>query len=127
MPPGMGGATSRYAADFGVDGSDPLRRSAPTEHYITRMSTTCDLAQGTTGTTNHRPGAKAVDNTAKAVDDTNEAVDDRMNEKHDMLQYSLDQYNGGLPRSYGGHRPKVATRSGQGGATETVWGDASHR
>ncbi|KAF5838350.1 hypothetical protein DUNSADRAFT_3021 [Dunaliella salina] len=56
MAPGMYGVTSSYAQDYGADTSDPMERTAPAEKFQTRLSTTRDLAEGTTRNTNNLPG-----------------------------------------------------------------------
>eukprot|EP00798_Chlamydomonas_sp_ICE-L_P013088 gene13088-3616_t len=135
MPPGMFGDTSSYGVDYGADGSDPMQRTAPAEKFMTRLSTTRDLAEGTTRNTNNVPGytghqSQYKHNTlARAHAD---AADERSDVKKEMLLYSLDQYSRTRVPNYTGYKPQAAknvtlTQPSMGSTTETTFGDAAYR
>lgn len=111
MPPGMHGASSSYVKDFGEDCSDPMERTAPSERFQTRCSTTKDLAAGSTRNTNNPPGytghisAYKYNELAQAQ---SAAADERMNRQNDMLLFSLDQFARSRLPGYTGYKPQAA-------------------
>mmetsp|Transcript_17300 Transcript_17300/g.37331 ORF Transcript_17300/g.37331 Transcript_17300/m.37331 type:complete len:459 (-) Transcript_17300:854-2230(-) len=130
MAPGMYGEHSMYRANFGEDCSDPMERTAPGERFQTRLSTTRELAEGTTRNTNHLPGytghqpASKYHELARAQAD---AADERLSAKTDMLLYHLDQFNRGRIPRYTGYKPKDAKnitmeQPSQGPPTNTTYG-----
>lgn len=135
MPPGMFGETSRYTTDFGIDTSDPLSRTAPAERFMTRLSTTRDLAGGTARNTNQIPGytghmSQSTQN--KLGRAHSDAPDERSDVKKEMLLYSLDQYSRTRLPLYTGHKPQAVrnitlVQPSKGPTTETTFGEAAYR
>ena len=135
MPPGMFGETPSYRIDFGADGDDPMDRSAPGERFQSRLSTTRDLAEGTSRNTNNPPGytghtpASKYHELARAHAD---AADERMDAKIDMSLYTLDQFSRSRVPHYTGYKPQAPgnitlIQPAQGPTKATTYGAGNHQ
>ncbi|GFR40604.1 hypothetical protein Agub_g1184 [Astrephomene gubernaculifera] len=111
MNPGASRTYSTYAADYGLEGHDPMSRQAPNRDVMKRLSTTRDLAHGTTRNvchipryTGHIPASQyATPEGAKH----GEAVEPRPDHKARSLPYALDQYPRGRLPGYTGFKPQA--------------------
>ncbi|GLC75157.1 hypothetical protein PLESTF_001601400 [Pleodorina starrii] len=112
MNPGMCRTYSTYGADYGGEGHDPMTRQAPDKTVMTRLSTTRDLAAGTTRNVCHIPRytghipASAYATPEGAVQ--GEAAEPRPDHKARSLPYQLDQYPRGRLPGYTGFKPQAA-------------------
>ncbi|PNH01934.1 hypothetical protein TSOC_012133 [Tetrabaena socialis] len=111
MNPGMTRTYSTYAAEYGGEGHDPMSRTAPDKATMTRLSTTRDMAQGTTRNVSHIPRYTGhIPASAYASDEgrlQGEAAEPRPDHKANSLPYQLDQYPRGRLPGYTGVKPQA--------------------
>ncbi|EFJ42844.1 hypothetical protein VOLCADRAFT_107047 [Volvox carteri f. nagariensis] len=116
MNPGMSRTYSTYGADYGTEGHDPMTRQAPDKTVMTRLSTTRDLAHGTTRNVCHIPRytghipASAYATPEGAVQ--GEAAETRPDHKARSLPFQLDQYPRGRLPGYTGFKPQAPRNVG---------------
>ena len=94
MAPGMFSETPTSKIDYGIDGSDPADKAAPSHRQMSRLSTTKDLNEGSVRNTNHLPGYTGHTPCSKYHVKARiqaDAVDVR-SPKHQAYAFSLDQF-----------------------------------
>ncbi|GIL74929.1 hypothetical protein Vretimale_2556 [Volvox reticuliferus] len=111
MNPGMSRTYSTYGADYGTEGHDPMVRQAPDKTVMTRISTTRDLADGTTRNVSHIPRYTGhIPASAYATPEGRlhgEAAEPRPDHKARSLPYQLDQFPRGRLPGYTGFKPQA--------------------
>eukprot|EP00879_Flechtneria_rotunda_P019121 GHRR01020076.1.p1 GENE.GHRR01020076.1~~GHRR01020076.1.p1 ORF type:complete len:210 (+),score=81.56 GHRR01020076.1:89-718(+) len=126
-------ATSSYAKDYGMLGSDPMLRATTQPAEQTSTATTKDLSAGTTRACHHPPGYTGFIPAATLNESAAQqaaGTSSRENVKAAMLPSTLDQYSRGRLAHYTGYKPHgglgaTAVQPAHGPTQETTQGLAN--